>query len=38
MIASLHNKNKEITIPGFYNDVEVISKEERDIICWKACA
>tara|TARA_A100001011_G_C14259165_1_gene821552 strand:- start:82 stop:1440 length:1359 start_codon:yes stop_codon:yes gene_type:complete len=32
MIASLHNKNKEITIPGFYNDVEVISKEERDIM------
>lgn len=30
MIASLHNKNGEITIPGFYDDVEKISKTERE--------
>lgn len=29
MIASLHDDNNHITIPGFYNDVEVLSKEER---------
>ena len=29
MIASLKNKNKHITIPGFYDDVEVVSDEER---------
>ncbi len=29
MIASLHNKNNKITIPGFYDDVEVVSKSER---------
>jgi acetylornithine deacetylase/succinyl-diaminopimelate desuccinylase-like protein len=29
MIASLHDENNHITIPGFYNDVEVISTEER---------
>jgi acetylornithine deacetylase/succinyl-diaminopimelate desuccinylase-like protein len=29
MIASLHDKNNKITIPGFYDDVEVVSKAER---------
>ncbi|MBM4166673.1 MAG: dipeptidase [Ignavibacteria bacterium] len=29
MIASLHDKNGRITIPGFYNDVRKLSKEER---------
>ena len=29
MIASLHDKNNKITIPGFYDDVEVVSKKER---------
>ncbi|MBK9566887.1 MAG: dipeptidase [Saprospiraceae bacterium] len=29
MIASLKDKNKHITIPGFYDDVEVVSDEER---------
>ena len=29
MIASLHDKNNHITIPGFYNDVEDLSKDER---------
>ena len=29
MIASLHDENNRITIPGFYDDVEVISTEER---------
>jgi acetylornithine deacetylase/succinyl-diaminopimelate desuccinylase-like protein len=29
MIASLHDKNGKITIPGFYNDVRKLSKEER---------
>ena len=30
MIASLHDKNGKITIPGFYNDVRPLSKAERD--------
>ncbi|WP_310991264.1 dipeptidase [Aequorivita marina] len=30
MIASLHDENNHITIPGFYDDVEVLSKEERE--------
>jgi len=30
MIASLHDKNNHITIPGFYNDVEKLSKKERE--------
>ena len=30
MIASLHDENKHITIPGFYDDVEELSKEERE--------
>ena len=29
MIASLHDENNHITIPGFYDKVEVISDEER---------
>ena len=29
MIASLHNKNNHITIPGFYDTVEELSLEER---------
>jgi acetylornithine deacetylase/succinyl-diaminopimelate desuccinylase-like protein len=29
MIASLKDENKHITIPGFYDDVEVVSDEER---------
>lgn len=29
MIASLQDKNNKITIPGFYADVEVVSKKER---------
>ena len=30
MIASLHDENNHITIPGFYDDVEELSREERD--------
>lgn len=30
MIASLHDKNGKITIPGFYNAVRPLSKAERD--------
>ncbi|WP_422107121.1 dipeptidase [Winogradskyella sp.] len=29
MIASLHDENKHITIPGFYDQVEVLSDAER---------
>jgi len=29
MIASLKDENKHITIPGFYDDVEVVSAEDR---------
>ena len=29
MIASLHDENNYITIPGFYNKVEELTKEER---------
>ncbi|MBE0662146.1 MAG: dipeptidase [Bacteroidales bacterium] len=29
MIASLHDENNHITIPGFYDDVEDVSLEER---------
>ena len=29
MIASLQDKNNKITIPGFYEDVETVSKKER---------
>ena len=30
MIASLHDENNHITIPGFYDNVEELSREERD--------
>lgn len=30
LIASLHDKNGKVTIPGFYNDVRPLSKAERD--------
>lgn len=30
MIASLKDENKHITIPGFYDDVETVSDEERE--------
>jgi acetylornithine deacetylase/succinyl-diaminopimelate desuccinylase-like protein len=30
MIASLHDENNHITIPGFYNKVEELSDEERE--------
>lgn len=30
MIASLHDDTGRITIPGFYDDVEVVSSEERE--------
>jgi len=30
MIASLHDENNHITIPGFYDKVENLSKEERE--------
>ncbi len=29
MIASLHDDNNKITIPGFYDNVEALSKQER---------
>jgi acetylornithine deacetylase/succinyl-diaminopimelate desuccinylase-like protein len=32
MIASLKDANKHITIPGFYNDVEDLSEDERNAI------
>jgi len=32
MIASLHDENRHITIPGFYNDVETVSDEERELM------
>lgn len=32
MIASLHDENNHITIPGFYQDVEVLSDEERKMM------
>lgn len=30
MIAQLHDENNRITIPGFYDDVEELSNEERE--------
>ena len=30
IIASLHDKDNKITIPGFYNDVIELSKKERE--------
>jgi len=32
MIASLHDENRHITIPGFYDDVDVVSGEERKMM------
>jgi acetylornithine deacetylase/succinyl-diaminopimelate desuccinylase-like protein len=32
MIASLHDENNHITIPGFYDDVVVASEAERDLM------
>ncbi len=32
MIASLHDENNHITIPGFYDDVEEVSDEERKMM------
>tara|TARA_B100000945_G_scaffold177475_1_gene142332 strand:- start:1603 stop:2277 length:675 start_codon:yes stop_codon:yes gene_type:complete len=32
MIASLHDENKKITIPGFYDAVEELSEEERALM------
>ena len=32
MIASLHDENKKITIPGFYDAVEKLSEEERALM------
>lgn len=32
MIASCHDENNHITIPGFYDDVAEVSKEEREMM------
>ncbi|WP_298878559.1 dipeptidase [uncultured Polaribacter sp.] len=32
MIASLHDENNHITIPGFYDNVEELSTEEREVM------
>ena len=32
MIASLHDENKKITIPGFYENVENLSLQERELM------
>ncbi|MEJ6978823.1 dipeptidase [Pedobacter sp. P351] len=32
MIASLHDSNNHITIPGFYDDVESLSEDERKLL------
>ena len=32
MIASCHDKNNHITIPGFYDDVLKVSKKERELM------
>lgn len=32
LIASLHDKNNHIAIPGFYDDVVELSREERDAL------
>ena len=32
MISSLHNEKKQITIPGFYDDVEILSIKEREFM------
>lgn len=30
VLAQLHDKNRKVTIPGFYDDVRALSKTERD--------
>lgn len=32
MIASLHDENNHITVPGFYDDVQQLSDEERNLL------
>src|SRR6185312_6554521 len=32
MIASLHDENNHVTIPGFYDDVAEATKEERELM------
>jgi acetylornithine deacetylase/succinyl-diaminopimelate desuccinylase-like protein len=32
MIASCHDENNHVTIPGFYDDVAVATKEERELL------
>ena len=32
MIASIHDENNHVTIPGFYDDVVVATKEERELM------
>jgi len=32
MIASCHDENNHVTIPGFYDDVQIYSDEERSLI------
>ncbi len=32
MMASLHDEHRRITIPGFYDRVEILSQQERDVI------
>src|SRR5215203_41180 len=32
MIASIHDENNHVTIPNFYDDVVVATKEERDLM------
>lgn len=32
MIASLHDENRRITIPGFYDSVQEVSQEERKLL------
>ena len=32
MIASLHDKNNHIAIPGFYDDVQSLSEEDRELL------
>jgi len=32
MIASLHDENNHITIPGFYDDVDISTEEERKLM------
>ncbi len=32
MIAACHDENNHITIPGFYDDVDIVSDEEKELI------